>query len=267
MVPTFLPGEVLAMSAQAADRLLKLDSGDAALVYLCLLRHGSAKGLKWTDTRLQAALDQLRKQGMAPAELPAPEPVVEEAPPPDYSTQDIAQALEDQSSTFPALAGEVERRPFLSQIRKEGFAWARRGVDTMERAEDHIARLTRLHSREAEVLRLLDISPRPLVQREKDYIAVWDEMGFDDESIRMAYERTVLKKQSMDWGYMNGILRRWHEKGLHTAAAVRTGDRDPRPVQAGAGNKRPPSAGQDQRAREDMERMRRLMEQMKQEES
>ena len=302
------------MSAQAADRLLKLDSGDAALVYLCLLRHGSAKGLKWTDTRLQAALDQLRKQGMAPAELPAPEPVVEEAPPPDYSTQDIAQALEDQSSTFPALAGEVERRlgkrlsssdlkslytlydhlalpaevilmlvgwcieevsrkygpgrrPFLSQIRKEGFAWARRGVDTMERAEDHIARLTRLHSREAEVLRLLDISPRPLVQREKDYIAVWDEMGFDDESIRMAYERTVLKKQSMDWGYMNGILRRWHEKGLHTAAAVRTGDRDPRPVQAGAGNKRPPSAGQDQRAREDMERMRRLMEQMKQEES
>ena len=110
MVPTFLPGEVLAMSAQAADRLLKLDSGDAALVYLCLLRHGSAKGLKWTDTRLQAALDQLRKQGMAPAELPAPEPVVEEAPPPDYSTQDIAQALEDQSSTFPALAGEVERR-------------------------------------------------------------------------------------------------------------------------------------------------------------
>ena len=314
MVPTFLPGEVLAMSAQAADRLLKLDSGDAALVYLCLLRHGSAKGLKWTDTRLQAALDQLRKQGMAPADLPAPEPVVEEAPPPDYSTQDIAQALEDQSSTFPALAGEVERRlgkrlsssdlkslytlydhlalpaevilmlvgwcieevsrkygpgrrPFLSQIRKEGFAWARRGVDTMERAEDHIARLTRLHSREAEVLRLLDISPRPLVQREKDYIAVWDEMGFDDESIRMAYERTVLKKQSMDWGYMNGILRRWHEKGLHTAAAVRTGDRDPRPVQAGAGNKRPPSAGQDQRAREDMERMRRLMEQMKQEES
>ena len=42
MVPTFLPGEVLAMSALAADRLLKLDSGDAALVYLWLLRHGSA---------------------------------------------------------------------------------------------------------------------------------------------------------------------------------------------------------------------------------
>ena len=91
-------------------------------------------------------------------------------------------------------------------------------------------------------------------------------MGFDDEALRMAYERTVLKKQSMDWGYMNGILRRWHEKGLHTAAAVRTGDRDPRPVRAGGVQKAaPPPADQERRAREDMERMRRLMEQMKQE--
>jgi len=312
---TFFPGQVLAIAAQAADRLLKLDSGDAALLYLQLLRHGSAEGLKWTETRLQAALDQLRTQGLAPDRLPAPEPPpAPETPPPEYAAEDITQALAEEHSTFPALVGEVERRlgkrlstadlknlytlydhlalpaevilmlvgwcidetarkygpgrkPFLSQIKKEGFSWARLGVDTMERAEERIAALTRLRSRESEVLRLLDISPRPLVQREKDYIAAWDGMGFDDETLRMAYERTVLKKQSMDWGYMNGILRRWHEKGLHTAAAVRTGDRDPRPLQAGGGQKAapPPPAAQEQRAREDMERMRRLMEQMKQE--
>ena len=79
----------------------------------------------------------------------------------------------------------------------------------------------------------------------------------------MAYERTVLKKQSMDWGYMNGILRRWHEKGLHTAAAIQAGDRDPRPVRAGGQRPAPASPAQTQRDREDMERMRRLMEQMK----
>ena len=315
MSQTFFPGQVLAIAAQAADRLLKLDSGDAALLYLQLLRHGSAEGLKWTEARLQAALDQLRAQGLAPDRLPAPEPPpAPEAPPPDYATEDITQALAEEHSTFPALVGEVERRlgkrlsaadlknlytlydhlalpaevilmlvgwcidetarkygpgrkPFLSQIKKEGFSWARLGVDTMERAEERIAALTRLRSRESEVLRLLDISSRPLVQREKDYIAAWDGMGFDDEALRMAYERTVLKKQSMDWGYMNGILRRWHEKGLHTAAAVRTGDRDPRPVRAGGVQKAaPPPADQERRAREDMERLRRLMEQMKQEE-
>lgn len=314
MSQTFFPGQVLAIAAQAADRLLKLDSGDAALLYLQLLRHGSAEGLKWTEARLQAALDQLRAQGLAPDRLPAPEPPpAPEAPPPDYATEDITQALAEEHSTFPALVGEVERRlgkrlstadlknlytlydhlalpaevilmlvgwcidetarkygpgrkPFLSQIKKEGFSWARLGVDTMERAEERIAALTRLRGREGEVLRLLDITPRPLVQREKDYIAAWDGMGFDDEALRMAYERTVLKKQSMDWGYMNGILRRWHEKGLHTAAAVRTGDRDPRPVRAGGVQKAaPPPADQERRAREDMERLRRLMEQMKQE--
>ena len=309
----FLPGEVLAMSSQAADRLLKLDSGDAALLYLRLLRHGALTGLNWSESRLQGALNQLQSQGLAPAQLPPPtESLPQETPPPDYSTEDVSQALADPSSTFPTLVSEVERRlgkrlstadlkslytlydhlalpaevilmlvgwcieevsrkygpgrkPFLSQIRKEGFIWARLGVDTMERAEERIEKLTRLRGREAQVLRLLDIPSRPLVQREKDYIAAWDDMGFEDESIRMAYERTVLKKQSMDWGYMNGILRRWHEKGLHTAAAVRAGDRDPRPVQAGGQQKSPPPADQERRARENVERTRRLMKQMKQE--
>ena len=308
------PGEILAITAQAADRLLKLDSGDAALLYLHLLRHRSADQLKWTPARLQSALGQLQDQGMAPAELPAPaESPVQEAPPPEYTTEDITQALADQGSTFPALAGEVERRlgkrlsssdlrnlytlydhlalpaevilmlvgwcidetarkygpgrkPFLSQIKKEGFSWARLGVDTMERAEERIAALTRLRGREAEVLRLLDIPARPLVQREKDYIAAWDGMGFEDEAIRMAYERTVLKKQSMDWSYMNGILRRWHEKGLHTAAAIRTGDQRPRPARTAGGTQAaPPSAEQERRAKENVERTRRLMEQLKQE--
>ena len=313
MSQTLIPGSILAMSDQAADRLLKLDSGDAALLYLHLLRRGSPQGLPWPFQRLQTALDQLKSVGLAPGEAALPDPPPQEAPPPEYSLEDISAALETPSSAFPALCDEVERRlgkklsandlkilytlydhlalpaevilllvgwcteetqrkygpgrrPFLSQIRKEGFIWARRGIDTMERAEEHIARLQRLRTREAEVLRLLDIPPRSLVEREKTYIAAWDDMGFADDAIRLAYERTVLKKQSMDWGYMNGILRRWHEKGLHTAAAVQAGDRDPRPARAGGGTPPPPPAGEERRAREDMDRMRRLMEQMKREE-
>ena len=157
------------------------------------------------------------------------------------------------------------RRPFISQIKKEGFIWARRGIDTIEAAEAHIQKMTSMQGREKEVLRLLDIPARPLVEREKQYIAVWDEMGFDNEALRMAYERTIMKKQSMDWGYMNGILRRWHEKGLHTAAAVQTGDRDPRPIRAG-GSLPPVPPQEEQNARADMERMRRMLEQMKKEE-
>ena len=312
MSADLLPGSILSMSAQAAQRLIQLDSGDAALLYLYLLGHPDHSGLKWPALRLQTAMDQLVAQGLA---KPQTAPVVPDpAPelPPEYSVEDVTLALGD-GSPFSALCDEVERRlgkkmstsdlkslfslydhlampvevilmlvawcveemerkygpgrrPFLSQIKKEGFIWARRGIDTMEAAEAHITKMTDLRGREKEVLRLLDIPARPLVAREKTYITAWDEMGFDNEAIRMAFEKTIMKKQSMDWGYMNGILRRWHEKGLHTAAAIQAGDRDPRPVQAGGVQPVQPTPQQDQRTREDMDRMRRMLEQMKKEE-
>ena len=311
MSADLLPGSILSLSAQAADRLIRLDSGDAALLYLYLLGHADHQGLKWPALRLQTAMDQLVANGLArPQAAPVvPDPTPE--PPPEYAMEDMSAALQG-GSAFSTLCDEVERRlgkklttndlkilytlydhlalppevilmlvawcveemerkygpgrrPFLSQIKKEGFIWARRGIDTMEAAEAHIQKMTSLRGREKEVLRLLDIPARPLVEREKAYIAAWDEMGFDDETIRMAYEKTIMKKQSMDWGYMNGILRRWHEKGLHTAAAVQTGDHDPRPIRAG-GNIPPAPPQEERNAREDMERMRRMLEQMKKEE-
>lgn len=311
MSADLLPGSILSLSAQAADRLIRLDSGDAALLYLYLLGHPDAQGLKWPALRLQTAMDQLVANGLARAQTApvVPDPAPE--PPPEYAIEDVTAALQD-GAAFSALCDEVERRlgkkltttdlkslytlydhlalppevilmlvawcveemerkygpgrrPFLSQIKKEGFIWSRRGIDTIEAAEAHIQKMTAMRGREKEILRLLDIPARPLVEREKTYITAWDEMGFDDETIRMAYEKTIMKKQSMDWSYMNGILRRWHEKGLHTAAAIQAGDRDPRPVRVGAAPP-PPQPQEDQRAREDMERMRRMLEQMKKEE-
>lgn len=305
-----LPGSIVAMTDQAADRLLRLDNGDAALLYLYLLRHNDVQNLKWPQPRLDAALAALKSVGMAPDLAPRADIPEQPLPPPEYHTEEINTALADAGSVFSSLCDEVERmlgkklnandlkslftlydhlalppeviltlvgwcceeqerkygpgrKPFLSQIKKEGFVWARRGIDTMERADAHIQRLTSLRSRESEVLRLLDISPRPLVEREKTYIAAWDEMGFDNEALRMAYERTVLKKQSMDWHYMNGILRRWHEKGLHTTAAIQSADHDPRPRAGVPQNAPVPETPQTQQ--DNMERMRRLLEQMKQE--
>lgn len=314
MASTLLPGSVVAMTDQAAQRLLKLDNGDAALLYVTLLLKGNLDSVNWPESRLRPALEALQSQGMAPKELPHADVPMPETPPPEYNTQQISDALEDTVSPFPLLVDEVERRlgkkmavndlknlfllydhyalpaevilmlvgwcveefkrkygpgrlPGMPLIRKEGAIWAKKGIDTMELAEAHIQRLTALRSRESEVLRLLDIPLRPLVEREKTYIAAWDDMGFDNEAIRMAYEKTVLKKQSMDWGYMNGILRRWHEKGLHTAAAVEAGDRDPRVLRPGNLPAPPQPEQVEQQAREDMERMRRLMEQMKREEN
>ena len=303
-----LPDSVVSLSGTVADRLIALNDGDAALLYLHLLRRGGGAPDCWTQTRARSAMDKLVGAGLAvdasaeQADKPEPED------PPEYSGRDITDALHAQSD-FAALADEMERqlgkkltatdlkilytlydylalppevillitawcaqgvaqkygsgrKPFLSQIRREAFIWAREGVDTAEAAEEHLRRLLRLRSREGEIARLLHLPDRPLVERERGYIAAWIDMGFDNNALALAYEKTVMgtASKNMDWRYMNGILRRWHEKGLHTAAEVSTQDAAPRRRQ-----QENTTAGPDRQGREDMQRIRRIMQQMKQE--
>ena len=95
------------------------------------------------------------------------------------------------------------------------------------------------HRREklTQTARLLGITGRVLSPTESKYIGEWLEMGFDDELIEMALDRTITNTGGLKWGYMNGILKSWHEKGLHTPADVR--DRDGT-GKRGKGKKEPP---------------------------
>lgn len=308
------PGAILSLSADTADRLLTSSNGDAALLYLHLLRQGgrfepgyAAKVLRWTPERTQAAFDALVKLGLADrrevVEPAPPQPPMPE--PPAYTAADLAQELEDKDSPFPALVNEVQRRlgkllsaadlkqlytlydflslpaevilllvnwcaeemerkygpgrkPRLSQISKEGFVWRRKGIDTAEEAERYLRRQDQLRQRTARLLPLLDIQGRPPVDAERRYLNAWIDMGFTDEAIRLAYERTVLKKQSMNWPYMNSILKSWHQKGFHTPEAIQSGDTARKAAPAGTVNPPAPAApGEtERRVREDLERMR-----------
>lgn len=154
------------------------------------------------------------------------------------------------------------RRPRMSTVQKEGFAWKRLGVDTVQAAEAHLKRQELYRTREGEVLRLLDIPPRPLVEGERKKVAAWTDMGFEDAALRLAYEKTVYKKQKMDWDYMNGILARWHRANLHTLAEIEGADKPPR--NAPAMQDQPNQPGEaDRRVREDLERMRAFMRKQK----
>ena len=48
----------------------------------------------------------------------------------------------------------------------------------------------------------------------------------------LAYEKTVLKCHEFKWSYCNGILRRWHEAGLHTVDEIEAGDKRTRQTPA-----------------------------------
>jgi len=320
---SYLPGHILSLTAGAADRLLAAGSGDAALLYLYLLKTAgeyqtaqAAKALQWEPGRCDAAAGLLAGLGLAKLpDTPAAPPAQPE--PPEYSAEDINKELEDADSPFPALVAEVQRRlgkplsttdlkslytiydfsglppevillvvswcleeyqrkygpgrrPRMPQIQREAMLWKERGVETAEAAEAHLKRLTLLRERSTEILALMDIRDRPAVTREKEFIDGWLNMGFADEVIRLAYEKTVLQTGKRSLPYMNKILLDWHQKGLHTLEAIQASDtKGQRPASrpgAGATAPQPTKGGEaDRRARENMERLRAYLKQQKEE--
>lgn len=108
-----------------------------------------------------------------------------------------------------------QRRPTVKAIQKEADLWARQEVMTLEQAEDFMRRQDERRSRVNAVRESLGIRGRELSPTERGYINGWLDMGFDDESLAEAYDRTVTNTGALRWNYMNKILLSWHEKGLH----------------------------------------------------
>ena len=119
------------------------------------------------------------------------------------------------------------RNPSLRSIEKEAYAWAEQGIDTMEEAAAYIQNQNLRRSRLGRLMEVLQIRGRNLTAGEEKYAQSWLDMGFDEEAISIAYERTCLNTGNFNWNYMNKILVRWHEAGLHTAEQVKNGDRKP----------------------------------------
>ena len=267
--------EGVTLSGGAVKRLLEKGDGDAALLYLALLRRRGAVAprslageLRWDRERIEAAEAALRQLGLVAAAEPPPEPAEEK---PDYQRADVAERLE-RSAEFRALTDQVERklgkrlttpdvavllgltdylglpadvvyllvchcvervrrrsgegrRPGMKQIEKEGYAWARLGIDTQAAAAEYLRKYAQRQDLLPRYMRALGLGDRFPSPSEEKYLLAWQEMGFPPETVAIACDKTILKCHELKWAYCNGILRRWHEAGLHTEAEIRAGDR------------------------------------------
>ena len=267
--------ESVTLSAATVKRLLDRGDGDAALLYLALLRHQGtvpprslAGELRWDRGRIEAAEAVLRELGLvAPAETP-PAPAEER---PVYQRSEVAERLEE-SGAFQALVRAVEgklgkklttadvgvllgltdylglpedvvyllvchcaervsrrfgpgRRPGMKQIEKEGYAWARMGIDTQSAADAYLRAYARRQGALPQYMRALQLGDRYPAPSEEKYLLSWQEMGFPPEAVALAYDKTMLKCKELRWGYLNKILLNWHQKGLHTLQEIEEGDR------------------------------------------
>ena len=142
-----------------------------------------------------------------------------------------------------------KRRLSLRNVEQEAYAWAERGIDTLEEAAAFIQMQNARESRIGRLMQRMQIYGRNLTAAEERYANSWLDMGMDEEAVAMAYERTCLNTGGLNWAYMNKILQRWHSQGLHTAEEIRTGDQKP-----GSGN------GQRQLDADEVAAIRRMME-------
>ena len=150
------------------------------------------------------------------------------------------------------------RKPTLPQIRREAYKWQKAGIDTLEAADAHLRRLTRLNQRGTELIQLLFGESRAPVAKEAEYLDQWIQKGFPDDLLLLARDRTIYHLQSFKWSYMNGILNRWQAKGLTTVEAVEAYDRSHRPAYAKPRPAAGPAPGPGRQgvvSREDVDRM------------
>lgn len=121
------------------------------------------------------------------------------------------------------------RRPTLRQIEKEGAYWARLGLLDQDSAGRYLKDYADKQEKTAAYMRVLQLNGRPPVDSEQRYILDWIDMGFPPETVALAYDKTVFYKKELNWRYLNGILRRWHQQGWHTVEQVEAGQqRDPK---------------------------------------
>lgn len=98
--------------------------------------------------------------------------------------------------------------------------WEKRNIDTCELAKEEITRLTEIRSLRSKFLGMLGLDNRPITKKEDELITHWVELGFSEELINFAYEKTVNSIGTRSLPYMARILDNWHAKGLKSVSDV-----------------------------------------------
>ena len=114
------------------------------------------------------------------------------------------------------------RRPTMREIEKEGYAWARRELFSVQAVDEFLKKEQRRRRLYPDYMAALQMPARTPSPGEEKYIKSWLEMGFPPETVAIAYDKTVLKCHEFKWPYCNGILKKWHEKNLHTPQEVQS---------------------------------------------
>jgi hypothetical protein len=115
--------------------------------------------------------------------------------------------------------------PKMWEIKREAYRWAAKGLDSLETATAYVEKMAYLRTQEGSLLAIVGITGRRATDRERTYLTSWLEMGFGEDAVQLAYEKTLFNIKVWKWTYCNGILKRWHKDNLHTVDEIVSAER------------------------------------------
>lgn len=90
--------------------------------------------------------------------------------------------------------------------------WAKDNINTLEQAQEEVQRLMSLRDYMHQVMCIIEIERLP-----KTYeiiIEQWQKWGISIEMVAKVYNITLNQTGKFSFDYMNGIIKKWHEKGI-----------------------------------------------------
>lgn len=106
----------------------------------------------------------------------------------------------------------------LRYMDKVAIAWAENGIDTIEKAKEHVSIRSKAYY---SIMKAFGITGRNLADSEITFVNKWSkEYKFDIELIQEACRRTISATQKPSFEYADSILTNWYNNNVHTLKDV-----------------------------------------------
>lgn len=130
----------------------------------------------------------------------------------------------------------------LRYVEKVAYDLCDKGITTTAALEEWLRRREESETHEGIVRRLFGLGQRTLTEKERAAVDSWfGLLGYGEDMVRAAYEKTVNTIGKASIAYAASILRAWHEAGYKTPADVEAAKGAKRAKPAAKGGKQPQS--------------------------
>lgn len=115
----------------------------------------------------------------------------------------------------------------MRYVEKTAISIYDEGIRDYEALVTYFEKKKAAKSNEGTVKRIMGINDRSFTSKEKEHISRWfEDFGFGEEMISLAYERTIANISKPSIPYMSKLLELWHGKGFKNALDVENERKD-----------------------------------------